>query len=218
MFGNALGGGVRIKICGVTNENDARSAIECGADAIGVNLYAGSKRFVELDVARNWLEKLPADISKVAVMVNPESEDALRVGRLPFIDALQLHGQESSEFCRRLADAGIRFAKAVPMIDERSILDLPELHTEVLVLDSVRGEKFGGTGQTFSWELARQMIENHPELNVILAGGLTPENVADAVVQVQPFGVDVASGVEDSSGKKDGAKLQAFINTVRALS
>jgi len=112
MFGSKLrpGDRVRVKICGITNEPDALAAIEAGADALGFNLVLKSKRYIDIETAAPWIDKLPRKICRVAVMVNPNLEDALRIGRLPFIDALQLHGNESPEFCGRLAEAAIRFA------------------------------------------------------------------------------------------------------------
>jgi phosphoribosylanthranilate isomerase len=216
MFGKARGGGVQIKICGITNQPDALAAIECGADALGFNLYPGSKRYIDIKAAARWIEKLSGDICKVAVMVNPAAADALRIGHLPFIDGLQLHGQESPAFCQKLADAGIHFAKAVLVKDAQSIVDLPSFHTSTIVLDSAAESAFGGSGKKFPWDLAQRFIDANPALKVILAGGLTVENVAKAISEVRPFGVDVTTGIERAPGQKDHLRLQAFVHSVHS--
>jgi phosphoribosylanthranilate isomerase len=217
MFGNQSrpGGGIFVKICGITNEADARLAIEAGAGALGFNLVPSSKRFIEIRAAKDWIDKLPQEICKVAVVADPDWEDACRFSRLPFFDALQLHGTESPEFCRRLADAGIRFAKAVPVTASKSLAGLPNYFTDTIILDSKVGGTFGGTGKPFPWKFAPEFLRHHPKMSVILAGGLTPQNVAEAIRLVRPFGVDVASGVEGSPGRKDPALIRAFIQAAR---
>jgi phosphoribosylanthranilate isomerase len=204
-----------VKICGITNEKDALAAVESGADALGFNLFPGSKRCIDIEVEAAWISKLPADVSKIAVMVDPSFEDAIRVGRLPFINALQLHGNESPELCRRLANEGVKFAKALPVKDEKSFAAVPSFITTTLVLDSASSGQFGGSGKTFPWRFARQFIAANPSMKVILAGGLTPVNVGQAVREVRPFGVDVTSGVEARPGQKDRRLLQEFIQAAR---
>jgi phosphoribosylanthranilate isomerase len=208
------GGRVRIKICGITNERDALAAVDCGADALGFNFYPRSKRFIELESTRKWIEKLPREVSKVAILVDPTFEQATQIGNLPFIDILQLHGQEAPEFCRRLKKTGIRFAKALPVVNSESLVDLPPFSTETFVLDSVAGGEFGGTGKILSWSVARNFVDQHPNFKIILAGGLTSENVARAIDEVRPLGVDVSSGVEFSPGEKDLGKMRAFVAAV----
>src|SRR5437868_15035734 len=156
---------------------------------------------------------MPAEIGTGAGMGNPNLEDALRIGRLPFIDALQLHGNESPEFCGRLAEAAIRFAKALPVSDSKSLTDVSAFFTDTVILDSASGDEFGGTGKSFPWKLAGEFVRAHRDLTVILAGGLSAENVADAINQVHPGGVDVTTGVEISPGRKDHRKLEAFIQS-----
>jgi phosphoribosylanthranilate isomerase len=217
MFGDTPGadGRIRVKICGITNPRDAMAAIDCGADAIGLNFYPRSKRFIAIDSARDWIETLPSKICKVAILVDPTLEEATRIGKLPFIDALQLHGQESPEFCQRLSEGGIRFAKAMAVVNSKSLADLPSFSTQTFVLDSAVGGEFGGSGKTLSWSVARNFVERHPDFRIILAGGLTPENVGGAIDEVRPFGIDVSSGVESSPGCKDAARMQAFISAAR---
>jgi phosphoribosylanthranilate isomerase len=214
--GNEASPGVRVKVCGITNLADALAAIKCGADALGFNSCPGSKRYIDIFAARDWIAGLPKEVTKVAVVVNPTEAQALELAQLSFIDALQLHGAESPSFCKALAERGIAFAKALPVSDENSLRDVPSFSTPTVVLDSHSSSGFGGSGRTFPWEFARRFIEAYPKLNVILAGGLTPENVTNAVRQVRPFGVDVTSGVEASPGRKDFGRLKAFIDAARA--
>ena len=207
---------VEVKICGITNPDDARDAIECGADALGFNLFSGSKRFIELESAAAWIRELPDNVQKVAVMVNTSWEETKRVARTGLFDSLQLHGDESPEFCRRLADARVRFTKALAMVDENSLQQPIDFYTKSILLDSRSPSGFGGSGNTFSWSLARTFVESHVDLKVILAGGLTPANVRSAVELVQPAGVDVTSGVEAGFGHKDRHLVEAFIAAVHA--
>jgi phosphoribosylanthranilate isomerase len=146
MFGGKeTRGRIFVKICGITNEADALAAIESGADALGFNFVPSSKRYIEINAARDWAGKLESTVLKVAIVADPNWEDACRISRLGFIDALQLHGSESPEFCRRLRDAGIRFAKAVPVTGSKSLADLPDYFTDTIVLDSGGHGSFGGT-------------------------------------------------------------------------
>jgi phosphoribosylanthranilate isomerase len=220
MFGNKAKArsGLFVKICGITNEADARDAIDAGADALGFNLVPRSKRFIDLGTAKAWIENLPTEILKIAVLADPDWEDACRLSRLPFIDALQLHGTESPQFCRRLADAQIPFAKAVPVSSSKSLAGLPEYFTDTMIFDSSAGGEFGGTGKPFPWKFAPEFVRHHPKITVILAGGLNPQNVANAVSLVRPRGVDVTTGVELSPGRKDRALVRAFIQAARDAS
>src|SRR6476661_380848 len=148
---------LRIKICGLTTPQDALAAIELGADALGFNFFAGSKRFVGNDVA--WIGDLPGGVEKVAVVVNPGWEEAVAIAGLSGVTALQLHGAETPEFCRRLREAGIRFEKALPVRGPESLVDVPDFSTDTVLLDSSVAGEFGGSGRTFPWDLARDFIE-----------------------------------------------------------
>lgn len=208
-------GRARVKICGITNEADAAAAIQAGADALGVNFYRQSPRHVDLSVANEWLSRLPGDILRIAVLVNPTIEEALALAAMPFIDALQLHGDESPEFCRMLAERGFQFMKAIRVRDDASLGRMPSYSTPTILLDSYT-PGFGGSGQVFPWHLAARLVETRPDLQIVIAGGLTPENVIDAIRQVHPTAVDVTSGVESAPGRKDSAKLKAFVDAARA--
>ena len=205
---------LRIKICGLTTPQDALAAIELGADALGFNFFAGSKRFVGSDVA--WIGNLPGKVEKVAIVVNPGWVEAVTIARVSGMTSLQLHGAETPEFCRRLREAGIRFEKALPVRGAESLVNIPDFSTDTVLLDSSEAGQFGGSGRPFPWDLARDFIRANPHLRVILAGGLTPENVAEAVAAVRPFGVDVTTGVETGPGRKDHGRLRAFVAAARA--
>lgn len=205
-----------VKICGITSEADAWAAIEAGADAIGLNFVTRSRRYLDRARARPWLAALPAALPKIAIVVNPTALEAREIGRLPFITGLQLHGQETPEFCGALAAEAIAFGKALPVIDENSLANAGDFSTQTIVLDSQSAEGFGGTGKKFPWQIAARFVERNRDFRVVLAGGLTPENVADGVRAVRPFAVDVTSGVEARPGQKDHALVRAFIAAVRA--
>ena len=207
---------LRVKICGLTTPQDAAAAIEFGADALGFNFFPGSKRYLRLEAAGEWIAALPGNVEKVAILVNPSWEEATSIAALAGITALQLHGAETPEFCRRLVESRIRFEKALPVTGPDSLANMPDFFTPTVLLDSGGAGEFGGSGRIFPWEIARDFVLSHPHLRVILAGGLTPENVAEAVAMVRPFGVDVTSGVESAPGRKDHARLRDFIAAARA--
>jgi phosphoribosylanthranilate isomerase len=206
-----------VKICGITNLEDAMAAIDCGADALGVNLYRRSQRYVELSEADGWLSEIPNHVPIVAVMVDPTIAEALDVARRSYIYALQLHGNESPEFCRTLAERGHRVVKAIRVRDESSLSSALSFPTRTVLLDS-HSAGFGGSGVTFPWRFADEFVKGHPDLQVFLAGGLTDENVGQAIREVRPFGVDVTSGVESSPGHKAHSRMAGFIQRVREIS
>ena len=201
---------VRIKICGITNLEDALLAAELGAHALGFIFYAKSPRRLEPEAAREIIRQLPPLVLSVGVFVNEEAavvrELAARVG----LDWVQLHGQESPEYCRSL---GRRVLKGFRIKDEDSLQELPAYRgaVQALLLDTYKQGQTGGTGEAFDWELAVRAKEYGP---IVLAGGLTAANVAQAVAAVRPQAVDVASGVEAAPGKKDPEKLRAFFRAV----
>jgi phosphoribosylanthranilate isomerase len=207
---------LRVKICGLTTPQDAVAAIESGANALGFNFFSGSKRYLRAEAAADWIGELPDHIEKIGILVDPSWGDVMLAAAVPGITALQLHGAESPSFCLRLRETGIRFEKAVPVTDSESLAELPDFHTSTVLLDSGGVGEFGGSGRTFPWHLARDFVQARPELRVILAGGLTPENVAEAVALVRPFGVDVTSGVESLPGRKDHGRMRDFIAAARA--
>lgn len=199
---------VRVKICGITNEADARAAIDAGADALGFNLWLGSKRHIVLDEHACWIAALPPFVTRVAVLVNAPFDQARCVAEHPAIDMVQFHGDESAEYLAEFARLARPFIVAVRK-------PAAPLATRHVLLDAAVPGAYGGTGQTVDFTMARDFIRGNPDVNVILAGGLTPENVTQAVAQTSPYAVDVASGVECAPGRKDAAKMRAFVTAVR---
>lgn len=210
-------GRVRVKICGITNLRDAWEAIDAGADALGFNFWPGSKRFIEQETAAEWLRELPLNIAKVAVLVDPTTETIDGLLAQPFIDSLQLHGGESAETCRALAERNVIFVKAFPLTADLITKTLREFGTNRIMLDSSSPRGFGGTGEMIDLDLAARFVETHPDVEVVLAGGLTPANVAKSIERVRPFMVDVASGVESAPGKKDPVAMRDFVAASRAI-
>lgn len=206
------GGRTGVKICGLTREADALAAIEAGADALGFNFYARSKRAVRLADIEDWLGRLPREIGRVAVVVDPD-EDLLRALRDSCLfHAVQFHGGEAPEFCAR--HAGGFYIKARPIADEVSSEAALADPAPCLLLDAHAPGVFGGTGQVIDWTLAAGVVRATPR-PVVLSGGLKPDNVAAAVWQVRPAAVDTASGVESAPGAKDAAKMRDFVAAVR---
>ena len=201
---------MRIKICGITNEADALAAVEAGADALGFMFYDGSLRHVSVQAAAAIIKKLPPFVARVGVFVDPAEEFVNRVSEKCHLTAIQLHGNETPAFCRRFKTAVI---KAFRVDGVESLKPLSHFATSAWLLDSFVPGKLGGTGAKFNWDLALRAKEHGRP--ILLAGGLTPENVASAVRHVRPYGVDVASGVENQPGKKDQAKLRDFIAAAR---
>jgi phosphoribosylanthranilate isomerase len=203
---------VRVKICGVKKEADAIAAIECGADALGFNLYAGSKRYIQWKEEAAWIKDLPPEISRIAVVVNPALEQACQWLEMDLFDGLQLHGEESREFCESL----IKFRKpVVKAIGLRNVEILEQFRAYPVfgfLVDSYQKGSFGGTGERFDWTLLRGIKLEKP---LIVSGGLTPENVADAISQMRPYAVDVASGVENREGFKDRYRMRDFVLAAR---
>ncbi len=203
--------GTRVKICGITNLADAQAAIEAGADALGFNYFEKSPRHLAVSAAAKISKQLPPFIMRVGVFVNAPEELVTRAIGECGLGMLQFHGDEPPEFCARF---GLMSMKAFRVRDAQSLKELPLYATEAWLLDAYSPEARGGTGEKFNWDLAVEAQKfGRP---IFLAGGLTPENVADAVRRVQPFGVDVASGVESAPGKKDRARMKAFIKAVRS--
>lgn len=203
---------IKIKICGITNLDDALAAADAGADALGFNFYKKSPRYIDPEKAAEIISQLPPFIMPVGVFVNEREEKIREIQQLTCMQTIQLHGDESPEFCQQF---GGRVIKAFQVKDKESIKRMAHYHVGAFLLDSYRDGVHGGTGETFDWHLA---VVAKTFGKVILAGGLNPENVAEAVKLVQPYGVDVAGGVEKEKGIKDHAKLKKFIIEVRRAS
>jgi phosphoribosylanthranilate isomerase len=202
---------VTVKICGLTNVEDALAAVEAGADLLGFVLWEKSPRHVTIETAREIARQLPPATRRVGVFVNATVEQVMFALRICDFSALQFHGQESPSFCQQFSVMKI---KAFRIRDAASLQAMSAYDTDAFLLDShVEGQP-GGTGETVDWSLAAQAKTF--DKPIFLAGGLTPQNVAAALRAAQPFGVDVSSGVESAPGRKDHQKMRDFIAAVRA--
>lgn len=206
-----------VKLCGMTNLDDARHAVACGAHAVGFILYPGSKRFLPADQAAAIARVLPSGVERVAVTVDLPEAELLELARLEVFDTFQLHGAETPDFVARLAAGGLRLTKVIGCPPSPSTVAMwaKAVGPTRFLLDKASPEH-GGTGQPIDWDEAAAIVSSLPQ-PVILAGGLTPENVVRAAKTVQPFGLDVCSGVEAAPGRKDPAKVEAFIDLCRSL-
>jgi phosphoribosylanthranilate isomerase len=200
----------KVKICGITNLADAQAAVEAGADALGFNFYEKSPRNVALKDAAEISKQLPPFIMRVGLFVNAPEDLVLQAIRETGLTMLQFHGDEPPEFCTQF---GLMSMKAFRMRGPETLKEIPKYQTKAYLLDAYSPAAFGGTGEKFNWNLAVEAQKLGKP--IFLAGGLTPENVGEAMRQVRPFGVDVTSGVESAPGKKDHAKIKAFIAAVR---
>jgi len=203
---------VKVKICGVTNVADAMAAAEAGADMIGLNFYDQSPRYLTLAQAVEISRALPPFVLRVGVFVNPQEALVTRAIGECNLSLLQFHGDEPPELCTQFS---LMSMKAIRVSDAESLKQLENYQTDAFLLDAHSKSGLGGTGETFNWDLAIEAQKF--DKPIFLAGGLTPENVAEAVRKVRPFAVDVSSGVESAPGKKDHPKVQAFIAAAKSV-
>lgn len=206
----------KVKICGITSAEDAAVAVEAGADALGFVFYRKSPRYIEPLVAKQIIMSLPPLVTAVGVFVDEEQQTVRNLMDDCGLSLAQLHGQESAAYCQEL---GRPVLKALRVKDRSSFLALAEFQGRAgvrgFVLDAFSDQAYGGTGQVIDWELAAEVAR---AAHILLAGGLTQDNVAQAIQSVQPYGVDVSSGVEREPGKKDHEKVRAFIHAARVVS
>jgi len=200
----------KVKICGITNVADGIAAAEAGADMIGLMFAAQSPRLITLSAAAEISRALPPFVLRVGVFVDPEPDFVAQAIAACGLNLLQFHGQETSDFCTQF---GMMSVKALRVKDADTIAALENYATDAFLLDAYSKAGLGGTGEKFNWDLA--VAAQKFGKPIFLAGGLTPANVAEAVQKVKPFAVDVSSGVESAPGKKDAAKVRAFIQAVR---
>ncbi len=207
-------GQLQAKICGIRSTEDALSATNLGADALGFNFYQPSKRYVPLETAVAIISSLPQATAYVAVVVNPTGTEIRSLQEFNLFDAIQFHGDESPGFC--LESGFPIWIKAVRISDfDRAVETIRSFPTPYILLDADTDKAYGGTGTLIDLPLAAKIVHAFPEKHFLLAGGLRPENVREAALTVRPFAVDVASGVENTPGNKDPLKMRAFIEAVR---
>jgi phosphoribosylanthranilate isomerase len=201
----------KIKICGTTNKHDALMAAEFGADMLGFIFHRHSKRYVEPKIAEDIINELSPSISKVGVFVDEDAKKVLKIAQDAGLDSLQFHGDETPEYCRQFKGK-YKVIKAFRLKDKASLQKINDYDADFYLLDTFDKDSHGGTGKMFDWKILEDFEFLKP---VMLSGGLDPDNVGPAIIEVAPYGVDVASGVEASPGRKDAALLKRFILNVR---
>lgn len=203
----------RIKICGITNLKDALTAIAAGADALGFVVHPPSPRNISCEQAAAIIRELPPFIQTVGLFVNKPSDFVNRAAEQSGFDIVQLHGEESPDYCKLI---NRRVIKAFRVKDQSVLQEMAEYHVAGYLLDAWSQAAHGGTGETFNWKIAAAATSSNSRIT--LAGGLTPENVCLAIESVKPYAVDVSSGVEASPGSKDNQKIYSFIQNAKGAS
>ncbi|MBU4202015.1 MAG: phosphoribosylanthranilate isomerase [Candidatus Altiarchaeales archaeon] len=203
---------MRVKICGITRKEDALLVAGLGADAIGIVNVRESKRFTSLEKAKEIFHSVPPFVSRV-IVIAPANLDEVRRVEETGADHIQLHGEESPEFVKEIREnSGLKIIKQIPVVDENSI-EAARIYSslvDAILLDTKVRDTMGGTGKTHDWSISRKIVES-VDKPVILAGGLNPDNVAEAIKGIGPYAVDIASGVEAELGIKDPEKVRRFI-------
>jgi phosphoribosylanthranilate isomerase len=202
---------VKVKVCGITNPEDGAFAVETGADAIGL-VFAESPRKVSVEEAREIAATLPNGVLKVGVFVNEEPGEVLRLAREVGLDYAQLHGDETPETVTFLREAGVKVIKALRVRDAGSIAALEGYGADLVMLDAWSEKARGGTGERFDWALAKSLKGRD---NIVVSGGLGPENVREAISFFEPYGVDASSSLEATPGKKDGERVRRFMSAAK---
>ena len=206
---------VKVKICGITNWSDARRAVEAGADFLGFNFYPKSSRYIAPAAARRIVQRLPAGVTSVGVFVNEPEREMLAIARQVGLDYVQLHGDEPPEVVSRMRRS-FRVIKAIRVRGTFRAAQMASFKgASSILLDGYDSRLRGGSGKSFDWKLAKRAGRTR---QIFLAGGLTPENAAEAVAAARPFAIDVCSGVESRPGKKDAARMRALVAAVRGAS
>ncbi|UCG59639.1 MAG: phosphoribosylanthranilate isomerase [Phycisphaerales bacterium] len=202
---------VKVKICGITNYEDAAAAMNMGADLLGFNFYPESPRYIQPQDAAKIISKLPGFIDTAGVFVNSPIEQIHEINRQCQLDWVQLHGDEDPEFCREFLSHNVKTMKAIRVRDRNDIKQAESYFTDAILLDAFNPEKYGGTGLTFDWN-----IIGHIGKRVFLAGGINPDNAAKAA-GLGVYGIDVCSGIEAEPGKKDHEKMRGLFESIHHL-
>jgi phosphoribosylanthranilate isomerase len=199
------------KVCGITNPGDAREAADAGADAIGM-IFAESPREVNVEEARRISVALPDGVLKVGVFVDAEPEEVLETAREVGLDLAQLHGDETPETVAAIRGAGLPVMKALRVRNAEALAEIQSYGADLIMLDAWSARVRGGTGETFDWGLAKSVKGRG---NIVVSGGLTPENVREAIEFFEPYGVDASSSLEEKPGKKSGERVRRFVRAAR---
>ncbi len=202
---------VKVKVCGITSPEDARVAAGSGADAIGL-VFAESPRRVSAQEAREISAALPEGVARVGVFVSEEPEEVLRIAREVGLDYAQLHGDETAEEVAAVREGGLKVIKALRVRGAESLEALGEHEADLLLLDAYSEKMRGGTGERFDWSLAKE-LEGYA--NILVSGGLNPENVREVIELFEPYGVDASSSLEDAPGKKNRDRVRRFVSAAK---
>jgi phosphoribosylanthranilate isomerase len=203
-----------IKICGITNIDDARAAVAAGADALGFNFYTPSPRYIAPPAAREIVEQLPSSILTVGVFVNEETPESVKkIASEAGVAAFQLHGDESPAYCRELSDRYV--IKTLTVSGDFDIQMVQHYDVKAIMLDTRDNNLRGGTGRVFDWSVAIEV--NKVAAKLFLAGGLSPENISEAIELVRPYAVDACSALEDRPGIKNHDRMRAFVELARSV-
>ena len=202
---------VKVKICGITNYKDAQAAIDMGADLLGFNFYPESPRYLKPEKAKEIIQKIPAFIDMVGLFVNSTMDDIHEIVNFCHLDWIQLHGDETSDFCKEFRTHNIKTMKAIRVKDNTDVEKANDYFTDAILLDAFDPDKYGGTGITFDWN-----VVGHINKRVFLAGGINPEN-AEKAVRMGVYGIDICSGIESEPGKKDHEKMKKLFDNIHHL-
>jgi phosphoribosylanthranilate isomerase len=202
---------VKVKICGLTNYEDASAAIDMGADLLGFNFYPKSPRYITPAKAAEIINKLPGFIDIAGVFVNESLEQIHKTKNLCRLDWIQLHGDEDPEFCKEFRSHDIKIMKAIRVKDQTDVERVEDFFTDAILLDAFDPERYGGTGISFDWN-----IIGHIGKRIFLAGGINPDNAVEAV-KLGVYGIDVCSGIEAEPGKKDHKKMKKLFENIHHL-
>ena len=199
-----------LKVCGVTLAEDAQRLIELGVEAVGVNFWPKSKRYIAPELAHDFLAPLAGKILRVGVFVNAEAEHVIKLLENGTIDVAQFHGDESVEYCQQFKNLGFPFIRGLGVKNADSLNQIHAYGADAILLDAHAPGVYGGTGAAFDWSLARKVIEENPGCPILLAGGITQDNAEQATREVAPAALDLASGSESAPGIKDFDKIAAI--------
>lgn len=200
---------VKVKICGITNAEDAIAAVDMGADLLGFNFYPKSPRYVPFEKAESIIRKIPTSVDTVGIFVNSAPADLKRIIGAGFFNWIQLHGDETPEYCRSLNWTNVRIIKSIHVKSAEDIQRASQYPVDAILLDTYDKNLYGGTGKTFDWSLICNLYRR-----LFLAGGINPDNVLEAM-HYGVYGVDICSGIESAPGKKDHTKMKLLFDTIR---
>ena len=206
----------QIKICGLTRLEDALVCADVGINAIGINFWPKSKRFHSFAQASKWMDAVPSSLTRVAVFVNAPENEVLEIMSSGLLEVAQFHGDESPAYVQKMLDQGLTCIRVLSLRTPQDLQKISSCPTNTILLDAYQPGLYGGTGRTCDWELATQAVQTFPEKRIILSGGLTPANAAQAQREVHPAALDLASGVEISPGVKDAALIRQLAKSVRS--